>query len=306
MRKILGILAFALIFMGAGCHYGHYGHCAELLPRESGEDTGDRPLRIVASIFPIYLFAANVIGDAPGVQLDLLAPAAAGCPHDFALKPADMAKLARADALIINGGGLENFLGDTLAEMKRKPRVIDASEGIVFLKDEAGKSNPHVFASPSLAATMSANIAKYLGKMDKTNADLYAQNARAYGHKLQAISSRLQSIGERAKNKGIALEHDALAYIAADAGLTVVAELEHGASAARMVQLKKLLLEKKPVLLAGDSQFPDKVLHTLALETFLPYVSLDTCASGPADARKNFYEKTMEQNYKLLEHYFAR
>lgn len=314
MKRALCVFSFALICMIAACHHGGYGHCASLKDSAGDEinvivgdeqHSADKPLRVVASIFPIYLFTDNITGNAP-VDLSLLVPASAGCPHDFALKPADLAKLEKADVLIINGGGLEEFLDKPLKEMKRKPKIIDASNGIKFIRDQNGKENPHVFASPRMATLMVEQIAIALGEVDKLNEKTYSDNAQAYVAKLQAISDNLQSIGAKAQNKGIAIEHDALAYTAQDAGLTVVAELEHGASAAQLNKEKKLIKEAKPVLLAGDSQFPDKVLQTMALETFLPYVTLNTCASGPEKPHKDFYQTAMEQNYKLLEHYFVK
>lgn len=292
MKKFLRLLILTLCLLTFGCH--HHGHCAE------------KKLQIVASTFPVYVLAANVTYNIP-VDLQLLVPAAAGCPHDFILRPADLAKLAKADVLIINGAGLEAFLTQPLAGLERKPIIIDASEGIDFLKYPHSEAiNPHAFASPHWAAVMVNNMAARLSEIDTSNAKGYTRNAGSYVQILDKLCEKLQKIGADAANKGIALEHDALAYLAQNAGLKVVAELEHGASAAQLGRLKKILLETKPALLAGDVQFSDRLLETLAKETNLPYATLDSCASGVANASGTYYEMVMTKNINILERYFDR
>lgn len=57
-------------------------------------------------------------------------PAQAGCPHDYALTPQDMSKLAQADILVLNGLGLEAFLGSPSARAQKELHTIDSSKGI--------------------------------------------------------------------------------------------------------------------------------------------------------------------------------
>ncbi len=46
---------------------------------------GDKPLRVLTSFLPIYLFTKNVVGNATGISVDMMVPASLGCPHDYAL-----------------------------------------------------------------------------------------------------------------------------------------------------------------------------------------------------------------------------
>ena len=68
-------------------------------------------LRVLTSFLPMYLFTRNVVGDAPRVAVEMMLPASLGCPHDYALSPGDMKKIAEADVFIANGVGMEDFLG---------------------------------------------------------------------------------------------------------------------------------------------------------------------------------------------------
>lgn len=311
MRKLVLILSFLLL--AAGCHAFH--HHGALAAENAGEN---RPLRVAASVFPIYIFASNVCAESAGVKLELLIPPSLGCPHDFTLRPADMRKLAQADVLIINGAGLEDFLVKALESLPKAPVVIDASANTLKLPAAGGHHdhehdhdhdhgmgvNPHIFASPANAAIMVKNIAAGLAKADPSRAALYERNGESCAAALGALADKFEAIGKRTKNPKIALEHDALAYIARNARLEITAVFENSDSAAVIARLAANLKKEKPALLAGDSQYSDRLLKMLARESELPYASLDPCASGPADAAPDYYQKAMEKNLEILETHF--
>lgn len=296
MKKVLAICAMAAVIGLIGCHHVH---CAE--------QGRQGPLKVVATTFPVWLFSANVIGNAPGVELELLIPGAAGCPHDFALKPADLRKLASARALVINGAGLEEFLAKPLANLENRPDIIDASLNVPVLdSSHASHShvNSHVFAAPGEAALMVENIAAGLAALDPANASLYADNGAAYMEKLANLSKRLEAVGQRAANKGIVLEHEGLAYLAANAGLTIVAMIDVPVSPASLTSLERTIAAEKPVVLAGEVQYSAKLLDTLSAQTGVPAIRLDTCASGPENAPLDYYQTEMEKNIEMLEQHF--
>lgn len=291
MKKYLYILCACLFFALASCNHVR---CEE-------------KIQVTAATFPVWLFTANIVLNVPNIQLDLLIPAMAGCPHDFVLKPADLARLEKARAVVINGAGLEEFLTKPLASLTRKPDVIDAGKDVPVI-DESHDGhthiNPHIFAAPGEACLMARNIAAGLAALDPPNAGLYAKNAAAYMEKLTALSARLEAIGQKAKKSGIVLEHAALAYLAANAGLDITDTIEPPVSPAQLAKIKQSISEKKPRLLAGDSQYPDRILAALSKETGVPFAQLSTCASGPENAPLNYYETEMDKNIKILEKYF--
>ena len=83
------------------------------------EEDGVPHVRIVASFYPVYITALNVAGGIPGVTVEDLVPAFAGCLHDYALTTQDMKKLSGADILIVNGAGMESFLENAAARFPR-------------------------------------------------------------------------------------------------------------------------------------------------------------------------------------------
>jgi ABC-type Zn uptake system ZnuABC Zn-binding protein ZnuA len=60
---------------------------------------------------------ANVAGDR--VEVQSLIPSGVD-PHSFELTPQDVAKLEKADVLVLNGGGLEQFLEPVLSQKTAK------------------------------------------------------------------------------------------------------------------------------------------------------------------------------------------
>lgn len=347
-KKIFTLFRFsAAAIMMAAC----FASAGLLLPQDASAAAGQGKLRILATTYPVYLLARNVVQSNPGAQVDLLIPAQTGCPHDYALTPKDMQKLAQADVLLLNGLGLDDFMLKALPNAKPGLVVVDSSAGITPLKEDNahedgdedhdghdhaarhgheesprghdghdghdhehghhhdhGGVNPHAFASPRLAAVMVKNMAQGLAKADPQNAASYESNASAYEKVLSGLSDRLAALGNKAPNKGIALMHDALSYMARDGGLEVVAVIQEDEdaqpSAGRLITVAKILREHKPALIASEPQYSDKAVQTLAREVGIPAAQLDSLASGPTSPSLDHYEKTMNNNINILEKYF--
>ena len=335
-KKIFMLFRFsAAAIMMAAC----FASVGLVLPQAASAAAGQGKLRILATTYPVYLLARNVVQSNPAAQVDLLIPAQTGCPHDYALTPKDMQKLAQADVLLLNGLGLDDFMLKALPNAKPGLVVVDSSAGITPLKEDNahedgdedhdghdhaarhgheesghghhhdhGGVNPHAFASPRLAAVMVKNMAQGLAKADPQNAASYESNASAYEKVLLGLSDRLATLGAKAPNKGIALMHDALSYMARDGGLEVVAVIQEDEdaqpSAGRLITVAKILREHKPALIASEPQYSDKAVQTLAREVGIPAAQLDSLASGPTSPSLDHYEKTMNNNINILEKYF--
>ncbi|HMP97728.1 MAG TPA: metal ABC transporter substrate-binding protein [Kiritimatiellia bacterium] len=89
--------------------------------------------RVLCTTFPIYQIARNVVAGHEDIAVDLMLPASLGCPHDYALTPRDMMKLARADVLIVNGHGMEEFLGAPVTKANPDLHILDSSTRITDL-----------------------------------------------------------------------------------------------------------------------------------------------------------------------------
>ena len=96
----------------------------------------------VTSFYPMYVFAQNVVKDVPGVRVVNMTGSNAGCLHDYQLQTRDMVMLEDATALLINGGGMEQFV-DKVAGMYAGLPVINASAGIDMLCAEEESGHDH-------------------------------------------------------------------------------------------------------------------------------------------------------------------
>ncbi|MDD4701621.1 MAG: zinc ABC transporter substrate-binding protein [Desulfovibrio sp.] len=114
-----------------------------LAPQGALAASGGGTLRVLATTYPVYLLARNVVQNRPGVQVDLLIPAQTGCPHDYALTPRDMQKLAQADVLLLNGLGLDDFTQKALPNARPGLVVVDSSAGVTPVMDVDGEEDGH-------------------------------------------------------------------------------------------------------------------------------------------------------------------
>ncbi len=255
------------------------------------------PLRIVTTFYPLQIATLNITSNAADVVVSNLTPPTSGCLHDYQLTPADLARLAHADVLIINGGGLESFL-EKARRTAPRAKVIEASAGIELL---AG--NPHVWVSPELAARQAENIGAALAKLDAQNAELYRRNAAAYAARLRALTEKM-----RAGLKGVAARqiitlHEAFPYFAREFGFTIagVVEREPGAApdARELADTIKLVREQQVRAIFVEPQYPTRSAEAIARATGAKIATLDPAVTGPVSAEA--YLQIMENNLAELQ-----
>jgi ABC-type Zn uptake system ZnuABC Zn-binding protein ZnuA len=298
--------------------------CAFVLLQPPKSRGAEKMLQVLASTFPIYQITRNITAGSNRITLDLMIPAQLGCPHDYALVPQDMKKLAKADLLIINGLGLEEFLGAPLQKAHPGLRVIDSSQGIGPIlqysenkPDTHGHSepahaqhhddepNPHLFASPRMSALLALNIAARLGHIDPAGATLYTANAQAYSQRMQRLADDFAALGKRLLNNRIVTQHGVLDYLARDTGLAIVAVVQAHAgqapSASEMLQIVATVKQEKAGALFTEPQYPEAVGKTLAKEAGIIAATLDPVANGPEQAPLDYFEKVMRTNLATLE-----
>lgn len=299
-----------------------------------GMAAGDQKaaIRVLVSTFPVYQFTRNITIGSERVQVELMIPAQMGCPHDYALTPQDMQKLAEAQVFVVNGLGLEEFLGQPLQTANPALQVVDSSAGItdvLHYGDEDGEEeeghhhghghdhhhdhdghvhhagpNPHLFASPRMAALQVANIARALTTLAPEEGELFNRNAQAYVQKLEALDAAFRQLGKRLANTRIVTQHGVFDYLARDMGLEIVAVIAshpgQEPSAAEVLELVQTIREKKAGALFTEPQYPDAMGKTLARESGIAIAVLDPVANGPEEAGLDYYEKTMRTNLQTL------
>lgn len=275
---------------------------------------GDAGKTFVTSFYPMYVFTLNIAKDVPDVKVVNLAGESVGCLHDYQLKTRDMATLEKADALIINGGGMEQFMDKVIAQQPQLT-VIDAGSDIEMLcseeeHDHEGHDhdhahemvNAHVWLDPALAIRQVQNIADGLAAVDGENAQRYQENASAYIARIETLHSELKESLAPLAGCEIVTFHEAFDYFAGAYGLHVAAVIAGDSgeepSTRQIAKVCDLVNGLAVKALFIEPQYPAKSAETIARETGAKVYTLDPVVSG--DGAMDSYETLMRENARVL------
>ena len=256
-------------------------------------------LNIVTSFLPVQSHTLAIAGDHANVK-QLLAKDTG--PHDFQLTPADVKKLSDADLLIINGAGIEEWLGELIKKSGNKNLVVvDTSNGINLVEspeeieighshshahdhDHGDGANPHIWLDPVIAKKQAANIVAALQKADPSNASAYAQNGKVYEAKLSALDSDYRSTLAPLPNKNLVTFHDAFPYLAARYKLNYVGAIsefpEKDPAPKQLAALVDKIRSLKVGVLFAENGYAPGLLKKIAGETGAKVSELDTLEVG--------------------------
>ncbi len=202
----------------------------------ASSSSGGGRLDVVAVETFLADIAQNVAGDRFTVK-SLLPPGAD--PHAYEPTPRDVAGVAAADLLIVNGGGLEGTLLTTLQNAGGGAKVVDASAGLPSRTPQpgeprlaAGQVDPHFWLDPVLVKTYVANIRDAFIKADPAGKAVYTANAAAYDAKLTALDHwiRAQVAQIPPRDRKLVTNHASAGYFADRYGFQVVGTVIPGFS----------------------------------------------------------------------------
>ena len=185
---------------------------------------------VMATFYPVYILAENILVGVEGVRLSSMTPPSTGCLHDYQLLTSDMKALAKAQALLVNGAGMESFLPDLESQFPGL-KVVDCSKGVALLSEEEdeseqhdhdhGECNAHIWLAPQNAIRMVENLRDGLSELLPDKAAQLSANADAYIVRLQALDAELRDTIAALPNKKIVTFHEAFPYFAQAYGLEV-------------------------------------------------------------------------------------
>ena len=292
--KLLSLLLLVCTIALVGC--GGANQTAEKKPAE--------PFRIVTSFYPMYVATINITDGVDGVEVYNMTKPQTGCLHDYQLMTDDMKTLEKADAFVINGAGMEDFM-DKVTEQQKKLKVIDASRGIELIHDEEG-DNPHVWLSVTDAIAQTRNIADQLKEADPTHAAQYEKNAAAYIEKLTSLKSEMHAALDNVPHKDIVTFHEAFPYFAKEFNLNIIGVVEREPGTEPTPTELQETIEQVNALpskvLFTEPQYSPAAAETIARETGAKIYTLDPVVTGEATPQaKNAYIDTMKKNMKILQ-----
>lgn len=226
----------------AGCA-GSSSSGSSAAPSGSSQPQQDESLQVVTTIFPIYDWARQVIGDVPGVELVWLQDTGVDM-HSYQPSAEDMLKLSSCDVFLYVGGTSDSWVDGALKEavnpdmkvlslleiLGDNARLEELTEGMQA-EDHEGHDHgdedeydEHVWLSVKNASLLTQSIADTLAQLDPDHADAYAANAAAYEAQLADLDAQYQAAVDAASVKTVLFgDRFPFRYLTEDYGLEVYA-----------------------------------------------------------------------------------
>lgn len=248
-KKKLGFLLGVMVLLSLA------GYLICLLAGGTKKIKSDEEFLLVTSFYPMYVLAENLTEGVDGVTVSNLTENQTGCLHDYQLTSRDMKLLSSADALLINGAGMELFVETVLENYSELP-VIEASYGISLLEGaehnhahgeedhdeghEAGEEtshdeasheghshaeNGHVWMDVERYRMQLATVKAELQKLLPEQAEALETAAAAYDAKLQDLEQSVLELRKDMEGIPVVIFHEAFAYFAESLGMEVLMSL---------------------------------------------------------------------------------
>lgn len=222
---------------------------------------------VLATTYPLYVAAQNILGSDSDISLSRLDGAASGCLHDYQMSPSDRRAVQEAELIIMNGAGAESFLHGIVDEDK----CVDTSAGLDLLcgdhHHDHGEEdhhheeeyNEHLWLSPVCYSQQVVAVMNALIELNGVNEAIYRSNAENYLRGIDEIQTALTALKAELEGTPCVLFHDSMAYLAdylgLDVRLTLSVEGESGLSAADLKQVERLATQHPDLLLLYDTQY---------------------------------------------------
>jgi len=205
-----------------------------------GAEPGLAALRVVASL-PDVADMARQIG---GTRIEVTTIAEGGQdPHKVPVKPSFVTKLNRADALVVQGLGLEHAYLPALLEVARNSNILPGAPGYIDaslyihpleIPDSQSRTqgelhplgNPHFNMDPTQGKLMARAIAEGLERVDPEGAETYRAGLASYEKLLDEKIVEWDKLAAPLRGLKAVSYHPDLIYLAQHYGIDLVGTIE--------------------------------------------------------------------------------
>ena len=293
MKKLVLLLAIALGALSLTA-------CSSASPTSDG-------LKIVATTTQVTEFTSTIVGDA-GEVTGLIQPNQSA--HSFDPSAKQLLALSQADAVVMNGAGLEPWLEDALKAANFQGKLIDASQGITLIDQD-----PHVWTSPANAEQMVMNITSGLSSLPGISPEeltAFADNSIAFDAQLTALKDWiLANFAEvDPASRLLVTNHDAFTYFVNDYGInflgSIIPSFDDNAepSAAELDDLIAKIKSSGATAIFSESSISPKLAKTIASEAGVKVYSGDNAlysdSLGVKGSEGETYIKATIHNVTML------
>ena len=277
----------------------------------AGAEGADEPLSVVATDFPCYDLARQVLGDDEGLAL-LIRPGMD--THTYEPTPADAKAVYEADVLICIGGTSDAWVADMLtgAPDVSAVRLMDSVQPLEEAHAEHGHEDisydEHIWTSPVNMRAMLASVAEALCAADPENAETYRANAEAYDAELARLDQTFRDLVSGAvRTELVFADRFPFLYFAREYGLSYVSAFSGCSEESQpSVQAVAALIDAVeqdgvPVVYVIEMSTGD-VARAVSEQTGAEIVEMHSCQSvtGEEFEAGETYLSLMERNVEAL------
>lgn len=223
MKKIILFVAAAILAVGclSAC-----GAKEEKIPGSALTPDSGKPLQIVTTIFPIYDWVNNILGDNPqGAEVTLLLDKGVDL-HNYQPTVDDVLKVSSCDLFLYVGGESDEWVTDVLKEATNKDMVVlnlldllgekakeeEAKEGMQEEEEEeegeegeeeGPEYDEHIWLSLRNAVFLIPQIEEAIEKLDPADKAVYQENTAAFLDELNQLDTAYAEAIEAAPVKTV-------------------------------------------------------------------------------------------------------
>jgi zinc/manganese transport system substrate-binding protein len=266
----------------------------------------------------------NLVGDL--ADIEVMMPAGSS-PHEFQASPRQVAAMREADAMIVNGGGFEEGLGDAIEAAEADGVVIyaaiDAVETLTFSEDaphdedEAEQEkhgtasiDPHFFTDPRRVATAAQAIADFLAdEVPALDSDELVTQTAAYVDELTALDAEMEETlaAVAADRRKLVTNHEVFGYFAQRYGFEVIGAViptgttQAAPSAGELDELAHTIEQAGVPAIFAETSSPTRLADSLAAEVGdVQVVELYTESLGPEGSDGDTYAGMMRSDAEQI------
>jgi len=272
-------------------------------------------LRVVAALPDVADITRQIGGDR--ISVETIAEGTQD-PHKVPVKPSFVTKLNRADALVVQGLGLEHAFIPALLEAARNDRImpgavayIDASLYVKPLEVPSSQNrtqgelhplgNPHFNLDPEQGKLMARAIAEGLERVDPAGAANYRDGLARFTALLDRKIAEWQKLAAPLRGLKVVSYHQDLIYLANRYGMQLVGTIEVKpgipATPGHLEELLSTMQREKVKVIIREIAYDPGLARSLAERTGARVAEISSLAGGLGS---NGYIDSIEADLRAL------
>jgi len=301
MRSLLSCCFTILLFTISG-----------LWPASASVAVTPESPKVVVSITPFYALVADLM-EGVGTPILLVQPGAS--PHQYALRPSDLQRLAEADLIFWAGPTLETFLVKPLGNLppSKKIIVLEKTPQLLLLPvrqepawephahtddtahtdEHSTDHDMHFWLDPHNAVILTDAIVQNLVQTDPKHADIYKKNGENLKTRLRALDIHIAQKLADVQNIPYLVFHDAYQYFEHRYHLNAVGSItlhpELPPSAKRLTIIRGILEKTKARCVFTEPQFQSKLVHSIIQDLPVKIGELDPIGQATQDNPEGYF-----------------